>query len=191
MLTKLESVNQILAGIGEYPVNTIEDTAYLTADTIKAISKLETVSKQVQAQRWKFNYEENYNFSPSLTGEIELPPNLMSIDLIYSRDRYLVKRGNRLYDNYKHTLNIGRTVNANILVLLNFEDLPYAAQNYITIRAKREFQEEVLTSETISKLQMTQEDDAWRTLVREESVTQKFNIFTDNAEIAEDLNYRR
>jgi hypothetical protein len=190
MLTKLESVNQILAGIGEYPVNTIEDTAYMTADTIKAIAKIDTVSKQVQAKRWKFNYEENYNFSPNLAGEIELPVNILRIDCLHSIDRYLVQRGLKLYDNYNHTYIINRTVDANILVYLNFEDLPYSAQNYITIRAKREFQEEVLTSETISKLQFNQEEDAWKTLLQEEEITQKFNIFIDNAEIAEDLNWR-
>lgn len=189
LISKLEAINRILAGIGEASINTLEETDYLTQDVIDAINKLDDVSQQVQADGWKFNYEENFIFNQNLSGEVELPPNIISIDVKYTSTNAIVQRGNKLYDLRNHTYKLNQSITADVIFALDFEELPYAAQNYITVRAKREFQEEALGSETITKLQMNNEDKALLTLQREESRIGNYNVFS-NPTLSQDLDYR-
>ena len=53
--TELESVNIMLAAIGESPVNTLTGT--LPADVVMAQSTLTEVNKEVQSEGWSFNTE--------------------------------------------------------------------------------------------------------------------------------------
>lgn len=142
--TLLDAINTLLAAIGSSPV-TSTDTSK-NADALMAKNHIERALKDIQAEQWYFNTEENYTLTPDSTGEIALPKNLISIDHIgqYGRNSHLVPRGNKLYDRLNHTSKIPAPVTATITLMLGFDELPETAALYVVARAARKYQEEML-----------------------------------------------
>lgn len=157
--TVLEAVNQIIATIGEPPVNSVEDNGVI--DAVMALQALSAVNRAVQLKGWHWNTEENYPIVPSYPeGELRLPRNTLKVDTTGAdADLDLVHRGQRLYDRRNHTYQIGRSVKVEIIFLLPFEELPEAARTYITIKAGRRFQEGQIGSELLSRF--SERDELW------------------------------
>ena len=154
--TTLEAVNQMLGTISEAPVNTLVGTTSVDALTAQAV--LNEISRDVQVSGWPFNTEVGYPLVPDERGEIMLPANCLFADSFGSDAGLdLVQRGGRLYDRASHTYTIGRTVTAEIVLLLTFEELPEAARRYIAVRSCRVFQKRVTGSQTLDAF--TAEDE--------------------------------
>ena len=66
LTTKLETVNSMLGHIGETPVNSIADTNALPVSAAMAVTIVDEVSREVQAEGWHFNTENNVDnpFNP-------------------------------------------------------------------------------------------------------------------------------
>lgn len=174
--TLLEAVNQIIATIGEPPVNSIEDNGVL--DATMALQALSSVSRAVQLKGWHWNTEENYPLAPTYPeGEIKLPKNTLKVDPSGAfKALDLVARGNRLYDRKKHTYKIGKHITVDLTVLLPFEELPEAARTYITIKAARRFSEGQIGSELLSQFSLRDELEAKVALEEAEGETADYNI---------------
>lgn len=142
-LTELEAVNHLLGIIGEAPINSISDAAEQSPDATIARQTLANYSRTFQSKGWSWNTDLEYELSPNTDGEIELPYNCVSLNILESfhtdRGRY-VKRGNRLYDRKKHTFKIDNTITADVVVLLSYDDLPHSVRDYVTKSAARHFQ---------------------------------------------------
>lgn len=173
--TKLEAVNIMLSTIGESPVNSLS-SGLVDAELAETI--LNTTSRTVQAEGWHFNREYDLGLTPNLSGEIKLPHNILRADAAYepySKD--LVQRGDRMYDKKEHTFKINDTVKLDIIVELEYEDLPEVAKRYITIKAARLFQARVVGSETLHGFTQEEETQAFYSLREFENNTEDFNIF--------------
>lgn len=184
--TKLEAVNTMLTAIGETPVNSL--TSGLV-DAATALTILEDTSRAVQAKGWHFNKEDKYEIVPTAAGEIVLPANCLKVDgasVLSNGDLDLIQRGQRLYDRKNHTFNIGQAVKVDMVVLLDFEELPEAARNYVTIRAARIFQDRTVGSDTLHGFQERDEMNAWIELLDMELDTADPTIF-DNYTVARTL----
>ena len=144
--TKLEAVNEILAAIGEAPVNTLSGT--LTAEVAIILTHLNTKSREMQLEGWWFNEEDNFVLSrDSETGEVTVPGNTLNIDLTDETGSVdLVQRGTRLYDRLNHTYELDFNPSCTIIFFLAWEDLPEAARNYIKIRTARIYQDRFIGS---------------------------------------------
>jgi hypothetical protein len=182
--TVLEAVNQIIATIGEPPVNSVEDSGVI--DAVMALQALSAVNRAVQLKGWHWNTEEDYPIAPSYPeGEIKLPRNTLKVDTTGAdKSLDLVVRGQRLYDRRNHTFEIGKTVKVEIVFLLPFEELPEAARTYITIKAGRRFQEGQIGSELLSNFSLRDEQMALFALEDAEGETADLNIL-DNSFIGE------
>ena len=75
---ELPAVNQILQSCGQAPVTTLDQT---NPDVAIAYGTLLEVSREVQAEGWSFNRELNYEMVPNTDNEIEIPNNVLQIDL--------------------------------------------------------------------------------------------------------------
>lgn len=173
--TKLEAVNIMLSTIGESPVNSLS-SGLVDAELAETI--LNDTSRVVQSEGWNFNREYNLGITPTLSGEIILPNNILRADAVYepySKD--LVQRGDRMYDKKEHTFKINDTVELDIVVELEYEDLPEVAKRYITIKAARLFQARVLGSETLHGFTQEEETQAFYSLREFENDTEDFNVF--------------
>ncbi|MGP4725199.1 hypothetical protein ACSV5S_11045 [Agrobacterium deltaense] len=182
--TVLEAVNQIIATIGEPPVNSVEDNGVI--DAVMALQALSAVNRAVQLKGWHWNTEENYPIAATYPeGELRLPRNTLKVDTsAVDGDLDLVHRGARLYDRRNHTFQIGRSVKVDIVFLLPFEELPEAARTYITVKAARRFNEGQIGSELLSNFTLRDEQMALFALEEAEGETADYNIL-DNAFIGE------
>ena len=134
---ELPAVNEILASIGQAPVSTLEQT---NPDVAIAYDTLLNVSREVQSEGWIFNTEEYYEIAiDSTTGEVDIPNNVLQIDLHDEKDNQYetVRRNGKLYDKVNHTYDWStwEKVACDVVWLFDWVDLPRPVQDYITARA--------------------------------------------------------
>lgn len=180
LTTELDAINTMLSAIGESPVNTVEDSGIV--DAVLARQILRSVSNEVQARGWHFNTEKNFLITPTYPdGELTLPKNVLKADTT-EEFSYLdvVQRGLRLYDRRNHTYQFDTAVKVDMVVLLEFEELPEPARQYITLRASRIFQERVVGSQELSQFSLKDELRALVSLNVFEAETGDYNILTDS-----------
>ena len=133
--TELSAVNSILGSIGQAPVQTLE----FTNPEISFIYQvLMECSVDVQAEGWVFNREQNYTLVPDSNGWIQLPENILRMDVSDGqiwRTTDVVRRNGRLYDKLTHTDVFERPLKLDIVWKFDFEDLPTNFKRYITYKA--------------------------------------------------------
>lgn len=178
--TKLDAVNAMLSAISEAPVNTLAGSGLV--EVAIALQKLEATNRAVQLRGWRFNTETNYPITPTVgDGFLLLPPNTLAIAPCgCDEGRVLVDRGGKLYDAENHTYKFTKTVRFTLTTLLDFEDLPAAAKNYVTIRAARQFQDSVQGSQEINGFQVADEKQAWEDLLSSEARAENLRIRAPN-----------
>lgn len=136
-MLKLDAINQMLESINQTPVTTILNNQH--PDVLAAISVLNRVSKQVQSMGWWFNTDYNLTLAYNpLTNEVVVPGNTLGVDPSDPDVNY-IQRGTRLYDPENSTFEIGKSVDVDIKVELNFENLPEIAAQYIAAKAEAKF----------------------------------------------------
>jgi len=175
--SKLDAVNSILIGIGEAPVNTLGSG--LQEAEIAEVT-LDNVSREIQSRGWTFNTDIRYTLSKNSDGIINLPLNCLKVDVTsvlrdYNTD--VVERDRKLYDRIKNSFVFTEDIETDIVVLLEFHQLPENARRFITLRAARKFQENILGSSTLSQLQADEEQNALFALREAEAEVGDYTIF--------------
>lgn len=178
LTSELDAINIMLATLGEAPINTIESEEGIPPDVAIAKNTLEEINREVQSRGWSFNTEEKIKLIPSEEGEIALPANCLSF-FPSLFDNALIQRGNRVYDKFKHTYNIGKVIEADVILLLNFEELPEVAKRFITIKAARIFQDRALSSEVLYKITSKDEQIAEVALISFNAELERNNVNQD------------
>lgn len=181
--TELEAVNVMLSNIGESPVNTLDDSDVVDAGIAKTI--LRSVSREVQSRGWWFNTEIERVFTPTNDNRIQLPQNALRVDTAGTdrTSKNFVQRGRFLYDVTNHTYDITEDAILNIVVGLNFEELPESARRYINLRAARIFQERMLGTPTISAFNDEDEAMALSMLRSEDLEAADMNMLSDSSTV--------
>jgi len=173
--SKLEAVNIMLSAIGEAPVNRLS-SGLVEAETAETI--LTQVSRSVQSEGWHFNRETNVELAPNVAGEIILATNTIRADqmLNSNNDLDLTQRGGKMYDRKNHTFAINTGVYLDVTYELDFGDLPAVARKYITIKAARILQDNIVGSDTLHSFQREDEMQALFELKDYENETADYNI---------------
>jgi len=179
MTTKLEAVNQMLAGIGQAPVVSLD---IANPEISLALSILESVNREVQGEGWHFNTEINYPFTPDGNGFIYVPANVLQLsdNKISNVQKYqTVLRDGRLYDKVKHTYVFpqGNPILCDVVWLFDFEDLAQVFQDYITQRATRVFAGSVVGSEAMFKFNAQDETVLRANCLAYDTGTSDVNVF--------------
>jgi hypothetical protein len=176
-LTKLDSVNICLSSMGEPTVNSLDGAA---VDAQMASDLVDETTRSVQGFGWHWN-RERYVLSPNTAGEIILPANTLRVDTIEdSQGVDVVQRGGKLFDKSKSSYVFDKPLTLEIYVQLTFDQLPFAAKQFITIRAARTLQQRLLGSETLAKFHEADEQRAWISLQQEEAETYDGNMLYDS-----------
>jgi hypothetical protein len=181
--SKLEAVNTMLSAIGEAPVNSLSSGL---VDAELAESILDATSRTVQSMGWHWNTEYNYKLSPLLDGTVLLPKNALRCDQSpnFGYNEFdLVMRGAKIYDRKNHTFTIGKTIEVDLVLALDFEEMPEAARQYTTIRAARVFQDRTVGSGELHGFQEKDEARALIDLKDAEADLADFTIF-DNYSVS-------
>ena len=132
--TELKAVNEILASVGQAPVTTLDQT---NPDVAIAYDTLLQVSREVQAEGWTFNREYNYPFKPDANKFINIPNNVIALDLATDYRTYdAIRRDGRLYDKINHTYEWNEDqLLCDVIWYFDWVDLPIPIQDYIAARA--------------------------------------------------------
>lgn len=179
LTTELEAVNEMLNAIGEGQVSSL-DTG--NADVQQCVRLLRDHSRKVQSRGWWFNREESYTITPDASGFLLLPANVLKADTSED-DRYykpLIQRGLKLYDPTNHTFVFTESVTAELVVGLDWDDLPQTARSYITACAGLEFTDTDIANEVRHAFTKARKDEAYLELLKEEAEGADYNMLLDS-----------
>ena len=149
MTTQLQAINQMLSGIGQAPVVSLD---VANPEISIALDILEQVDREVQGEGWHFNTEVAYPFIADTSGNISVASNVLQIsdNKFANNQKYqTVLRDGKLYDkiNHTYTFTAGSTVKCDVVWKFDFVDLPQVFKDYITQRATRVFAGRVFGSQ--------------------------------------------
>lgn len=178
--SELEAVNIMLSAIGESPVSTLDNASLV--DVSLAQSILKETSIDIQSQGLHCNTEINYPLVPNDDGEIIIPTNCARIDTTEaSSDIDVTQRGNRLYDREERSFtSFSETIRVEMVLLLEFADLPQHVRRYATVKAARRFQARYVGSQTLGGFTEIDEREALVQFERAEKLNEDNNILIDS-----------
>lgn len=176
--TKLGAVNELLAVIGEAPVEVINSG--LTYEGLADLA-IDQVSREVQSRGWWFNTEYKVEFTPNGSNKIVIADDVLSADPSSPYQDYIAK-GGFLYNMTEHTDTFTDKVELDVIYERIWEDLPEVARRYITVKAGRKFQKQYLGSDLIHKFNEEDERDAFIMLQGADMLHSDANIFSDSYE---------
>ena len=149
MTTQLQAINQMLSGIGQAPVVSLDVS---NPEISIALDILEQVDREVQGEGWHFNTEVAFPFTADSSGYIFVPSNVIQLsdNKFANNQKYqTVLRDGKLYDKVNHTdiFPANSIVKCDVIRKVNFTDLPQVFKDYIAQRATRVFAGRVLGSQ--------------------------------------------
>ena len=170
----LYSVNVMLQAIGERPVKDDTELANILEAQIAASVLIET-KKEVLAEGWDFNLDENYTFVQDSEGYITVPYNVLDITDV-SGD--IVNRDFRLYSKSGQTAKFSEPQTVNVIWDLDFNSLNQPIRNFITIRAARKFLGRQVMDTSVYGFLERDEQEAFIAARRSEGFTGQYNMLT-------------
>jgi len=138
LLTRLDVVNEMLACLGELPMNTLDEGHPLAPAAIRVLA---IANSRVQSMKWWFNRELT-DLVPDTDGNIFVPNDTLQVDPQDAGQKF-VQRGRRLYKPLEPTLDskyrFDRKVRCWLLREVPFEDCPASIQSLVSYGAQLDF----------------------------------------------------
>ena len=155
--TELESINIMLAAIGEAPVNSLTGT--LPVDVKLAQSTLTEVNKEVQSEGWSFNTEIDVTLTRDGSNNIALSTDVLRIDPNIHQHTNIdaIQRGLKLYDRLNNKYDFDEDLICTVVYFRTFDEIPEPARRYITIKAARIFVDRLVSDDGLRTY--TQQDE--------------------------------
>ncbi len=174
--SELEAVNMLLAAIGEAAVSSLETAT--TVEVTQAKNLLSNTNRAIQQKGWHFNTEWDVVLTRDSDNFIPLGTSILSV---YVPGTLTTMRGRSgspfLYDLDNNTFTFGSTItNAVTITLLDFIDTPQTFRHYVTVRAARIFQEEIIGQVSAEQVNRIEETEAYADLLDDESDRAGYNV---------------
>lgn len=135
MATLLDAVNDIISSVGESPLAVLDNSHPLEQS---ALAVLNRINKRVQSKGYWFNTASAVDLPLDLNSKVPVAANLLSVETT-DRASGVVVRGGFLYNLIDATDVFTDPVRCNVRVLIDFEDLPETAAQYIQAEAVLQF----------------------------------------------------
>jgi len=155
--TELESINIMLAAIGEAPVNSLTGT--VPVDVRLAQSTLTETNKEVQSEGWSFNTEIDVTLVRDASKQVALSTDVLRIDpnIHQHTDIDAIQRGLKLYDRLNNKYEFEEDLICTVVYFRTFAEIPEPARRYITIKAARIFVDRLVSDDGLRTY--TQQDE--------------------------------
>ena len=183
--TELDAVNSIPMSVGESPVNTL---TVQSPEVAIAQKTLRQVCREIQAEGWSYNTENEYPIDLDTNNQCIVPNNVLQMDLnIYQhgKDYDVVRRSDngvmKIYDKKNHTFTFENCSKLyfDMIWMLDFEDLPQPFKDYVAQKASRVASNRMVNNPQAAKL-MESDEGVMRALALEYETKQgDHNIFND------------
>ena len=155
--TELSAVNSILGSIGQAPVQTLE---FDNPEVSFIYALLKECNEDVQNEGWVFNRENDYTLTPDSNKWIQLPENILRMDVAEGqvwRTTDVVRRNGRLYDKLSHSDQFEGPIRLDIVWRFPFSDLPQVFKRYITLKAAGRAATQLVGNRELAQLLSAQE----------------------------------
>lgn len=185
MSDELAAVNDLLAAIGESPVNTLEGDS--NADVANARRILNNINREIQAKGWTFNISLGETLQPDVqTGFI---PYLSSyLRLTVAGGTSYVKRGELIYDTATRTDIFTGPIEVDLIRLKEYSEMPDCFRSLIITKASRRFNMFFFGAGEIEGHLAEQEAEHYRACMEYEMDYGQFNMLDGDAFVQGKLN---
>ena len=168
-MTELEAVNMLLAAIGEAAVSSLETAT--TVEVTQAKNLLSNVNRAAQQKGWHFNTEWDVVLTRNSENMIPLSNSIMSV---HQPGQLMTIRGRSgsmfAYDLDNNTFTWTKNLNSAVTItLLDFIDTPPTFRQYVTTRAARIFQEEIIGQVSAETVNRQEEAEAYADLLDDDA----------------------
>ncbi len=175
-MTELEAVNLLLAAIGEAAVSSLETAT--TVEVTQAKKLLSNVNRAAQQKGWHFNTEWDVVLTRDSDNRIPLSESILSV---YQPGQLMTIRGRSgsmyAYDLDNNTFTWTKNLNnAVTITLLDFVDTPNTFRQYVTTRAARIFQEEIIGQVSAETVNRQEEAEAYADLLDDDAERSGLNV---------------
>ena len=170
----LIAINTLLAIINEPPIQTEEDVVNILEAQI-AESLIIQTTKEVLADGWDVNTDNDYTFPIDQEGYISIPYNVLDLS---SSDGDLIMRDWRLYSKKNQSAIFEESQKLNILWSMEFNSLTHPMRNYITLLAALKFQATQVMDTNLYSYSKADAEKAYISARRSEGRTGSYNILS-------------
>ena len=175
-VTELEAVNLLLAAIGEAAVSSLETAT--TVEVTQAKKLLSNVNRAAQQKGWHFNTEWDVVLTRDSDNRSPLSQSILSV---YQLGQLMTIRGRSgdmyAYDLDNNTFTWTKNLNnAVTITLLDFVDTPNTFRQYVTTRAARIFQEEIIGQVSAETVNRQEEAEAYADLLDDDAERSGLNV---------------
>lgn len=184
MVKQFEAINVLLTTIGETALTESDSLDFqngLFYEATIASDLIDEITTELLSEGWRCNTETNYPLVPAVTATsgdnkyISIGDNIIRADEVNGED-YVIK-DNKIYDKENHTFVFEDTKYFNLVLDMDFDDIPYSMQRYITMRASRIFAQRMIGDATMVQYSVQDEFNAKMRMIDEESIEGDYNIF--------------
>ena len=166
----------LLAAIGEAAVSSLETAT--TVEVTQAKNLLSNINREVQQKGWHFNTEWDVILTRDSDNRIPLGTSVLSV---YVENKLTTIRGITgqmyLYDLDNNTFTwTSNLTNAVTITLLDFQNTPQTLRQYVTAKAARIFQEEVIGQTSAEQINRLEESEAYADLLDDEAERAGYNV---------------
>jgi hypothetical protein len=175
-MSELEAVNLLLSAIGEAAVSSLETAT--TVEVTQAKKLLSNVNRAAQQKGWHFNTEWDVVLTRDSDDRIPLSESILSV---YQPGQLMTIRGRSgsmyAYDLDNNTFTWTKNLNnAVTITLLDFIDSPNTFRQYVTTRAARIFQEEIIGQVSAETVNRQEEAEAYADLLDDDAERAGLNV---------------
>jgi hypothetical protein len=175
-MSELEAVNLLLSAIGEAAVSSLETAT--TVEVTQAKNLLSNVNRAAQQKGWHFNTEWDVVLTRDADDRIPLSESILSV---YQPGQLMTIRGRSgsmfAYDLDNNTFTWTKNLNnAVTITLLDFIDTPNTFRQYVTTRAARIFQEEIIGQVSAETVNRQEEAEAYADLLDDDAERSGLNV---------------
>lgn len=170
MTFNIENKSQSIANSLNLKVANVDklfnSTVSKTIDNGAPESLINEVLLELCSKGWYFNTTKNFELIPDSLGFINLSSSILRLD---SKNGYIKKSG-RLYDPFKQSFIFEKNILVDLVILVDYQDLPEIAKNYVNIKSNRRF---------INLLSSKLGKDKYRNLIQRYSDKDEESAFID------------
>lgn len=181
--TQLESLNIMLAAIGESPLNSRLGGIDIYADTLPtdaqvALNILTEQSKMIQSEGWSFNTEIDVTLPRDNFKKIALGVDVLRVDPnVHDHPNIdAIQRGLKMYDRLNNTFEFDQDLICTIVYFREFNEIPEPARNYITIKAARIFIDRQIGDDSLRAYNQQDEARARAVLLETDTLNADHNL---------------
>tara|TARA_R100000700_G_C3177999_1_gene153472 strand:+ start:1046 stop:1651 length:606 start_codon:yes stop_codon:yes gene_type:complete len=175
-MTELEAVNMLLAAVGEAAVSSLETAT--TVEVTQAKNLLSNVNRAAQQKGWHFNTEWDVTLTRNSENKIPLSNSILSV---HQPGQLMTIRGQSgtmyAYDLDNNTFTWTKNLTTAVTItLLDFIDTPNTFRQYVTVRAARIFQEEIIGQVSAETVNRQEEAEAYADLLDDDAERSGLNV---------------